>query len=51
MLQHNREHFTLLEFKMSISPLWLCVHTWIFHEVNISLGVFKQQTIKDVQQF
>ena len=42
---------SILKFKMCISPLYLCVHGDIFDEVNISLGVFKQQVIKDVQQF
>ena len=28
----------MLEIKMSISPLYLCVHGWIFHEVNILFG-------------
>ena len=36
---------------MSISTLYLCVHGLILHEVNMSLGVFKQQIINYVQQF
>jgi len=36
---------------MSISPLYVCVHGWIFHEVIILIGVLKQQIINDVQQF
>ena len=41
----------LLEFKMSISQLWLCVHKWIFPQVNILFSVIKQQIYNDVQQF
>ena len=36
---------------MSKSPFYLYIHGWIFDEVNISLGVFQQQIINDVQQF
>jgi len=36
---------------MCISPLYLCVHGDIIDEVNISVGVSKQQIIIDVQQF
>ena len=41
----------LLEFKISISQLWLCVHNWDFPQYNISFSVIKQQIINDVQQF
>ena len=36
---------------MSISKLFLAVHGWNFKQLNILLGVIKQQIIKDVQQF
>ena len=39
----------LLDFEMSISQLWLCVHNWDFPQVNISFSVVKQQIINDVQ--
>ena len=39
----------LLEFKMSIFSLYLCVHHLKVN--NISLDVFKQQIIYDAQQF
>ena len=55
IFKHNRaiEHNIqlLIEFQISISPLCLCVQGWICDEVNISLGVFKQQISNDVQQF
>ena len=41
----------LLEFKMSIYQLWLCVYNWDLPQVNISFSVVKQQIINDVQQF
>ena len=41
----------LLEFKMSISQIWLCEHNWDFPQVNISFNVIKPQIINDVQQF
>ena len=48
-IEHNIQY--LLEFKMSISQLWLCVHYWDFQQVNISFSVVKQQIINDLQQF
>ena len=48
-IEHNIKY--LLEFKMYISQPWLCVHNWIFPQVNILLSVIKQQIIYDVQQF
>ena len=48
-IEHNIQY--LLEFKMSISQLWLCVHNWDFPQVNISFCVVKQQIINNVQQF
>ena len=48
-IEHNIQY--LVEFKMSISQLWLCVHNWIFSQVNILFSVIKQQIINDVQQF
>ena len=47
--KHNKQYF--LNFKMSISQLCLCVHNWIFEQVNILFSVIKQKTIKHVQQF
>ena len=47
-IEHNIQY--LLEFKMSISQLCLCVHNWDFPQVNISFSVIKQQIINDVQQ-
>ena len=41
----------LLEFKLSITQLWLCVHNWDFPQVNLSFSVIKEQIINDVQQF
>ena len=41
----------LLQFKMSTSQLWLCVHSSNFQQVTISFSVIKQQIINDVQQF
>ena len=41
----------LLEFKMSISQIWLCVHNLDFPQINISINVIKQQIINDLQQF
>ena len=41
----------LLEFKMSISQLCLCVHNWDFPQNNVSFSVIKQQIFNDVQQF
>jgi len=40
-----------LEFKMSISKLWLCVHNWDFSQVIILFSVIKQQIINGVQKF
>ena len=48
-IEHNIQY--LLEFKMSISQLWLSVHNCIFPKVNISFSVIKQQIINNVQQF
>ena len=48
-IEHNIQY--LLEFKISISQLWLCVHNWDFKQVNISFSVIKQKIINDVQQF
>ena len=48
-IEHNIQY--LLEFKMSISQLLLCVHNGDFPQVNISFSVVKQQIINDVQQF
>ena len=48
-IEHNIQH--LLEFKMSICQLKLCVHNWDFPQVNISFNVNKEQIIKDIQQF
>ena len=48
-IEHNVQY--LLEFKMFISQLWLCVHNWDFPQVNISFSVIKKQIISDVQQF
>ena len=48
-IKHNIQY--LLEFKMYIYQLWLCVHNWDFPQVNISFSVFKEQIINDVQQF
>jgi len=48
-IEHNLQY--LLEFKMSISQLCLCVHNWDFRQVNISFSVVEQQIINDVQQF
>ena len=48
-IEHNIQY--LLEFKMSISQLWLYVHNWFFPLVKISFGVVKEQIINDVQQF
>ena len=48
-IEHNIQY--LLESKMSISQLWLCVHNWDFQQVNISFCVIKQKIINDVQQF
>ena len=49
VIEHNMQ--SMLKFKMCISPLYLCVNGWIYDEVNILLGVFKQQIIQYVQQF
>ena len=49
VIEHNIQY--LLEFKFSISQLWLCVHNWDFPQVNIWFSVVKQQIINDVQQF
>ena len=48
-MQHNIQQE--LEVKMSISSLYFCIHCWIFDDVNIILGVYKQQIVNDVQQF
>ena len=48
-IEHNIQY--LLEFKMSISKLWLCVLNWDLPRVNISFSVSKQQIINDVEQF
>ena len=48
-IEHNIQY--LLEVKMSISQLWLCVHNLGFPRVNISFSVIKQQIINDLQQF
>ena len=48
-IKHNTQY--LLEFKMTISQLWLCVHNWDFPQVNILYSVIKQHIINDVQQF
>ena len=48
-IEHNIQY--LLEFKMSVYQLWLCVHNWDFEQVNISFCVIKQKIINDVQQF
>ena len=48
-IEHNIQY--LLQFKMSISQLWLCVHNSIFPKVNILFSVSKQQIINDLQQF
>ena len=48
-IEHNLQY--LLEFKMSISQLWLYVHNIDFPQVNISFSVIKQQIINDVPQF
>jgi len=49
VIEHNIQY--LLEFEMFISQLWLCVHNWIFPQVNISFSIIKEQIINDVQQF
>jgi len=49
VIQHNIQY--LLEFKMSISQLSICVHSWDFPQVIVSFSVIKQQIINDVQQF
>jgi len=36
-IDHNIQY--LLEFKMSICQLWLCVHNWDFPQVNISFSI------------
>ena len=46
----NNIHY-FLDFKMSISNLWLCVHNLNFTQVNILFSVIKQQIINDIQQF
>jgi len=48
-IEHNIQYS--LEFKLSISQLWLCVHNWYSPHVNISFSVNKEQIINDVQQF
>ena len=48
-IEHNIQY--ILKFKMSIWQLWVCVHNWIFPEVNISFSAIKQQIINAVQQF
>jgi len=48
-IEHNIQN--LLEFKMSISQLWLCLQNWNFPQVNILFSVNKQQIINDVNQF
>ena len=45
-IEHNIQY--LLEFKMSISQLWVCVHNWDFPQVNITFSVVEQQIINDV---
>ena len=41
----------MLQFKMSISQLWLSENNSIFQQVIISFSVIKQQIINDVHQF
>jgi len=48
-IEHNMQF--LLQFKMAISQLWLCVHNSIFKQIIILFSVIKQQIISDVQQF
>ena len=48
-IKHNIQY--LLEFKMTISQLWLCVHNLDFPQVNISFSMIKQQIINDVKQY
>ena len=48
-IEHSIQY--LLEFKMSISQLWLCASNWDFPQVNISFSVIKQQIINNIQQF
>jgi len=45
-IQHNIQY--LLDFKISISTLWWCVHNWDFSQVIVSFSVIKQQIINDV---
>jgi len=47
-IEHNIDY--LLEFKMSMTQLWLCVHNWDFPQINISFSVIKQQIYNDEQQ-
>ena len=49
VIEHNIQY--LLEFKMSISQLWLFVLNWDLLQVNFLFSVIKQQIINDVQQF
>ena len=49
VIQHNIQD--LLEFKVSVSLLSICVHNWDFPQVIVSFSVIKQQIINDVQQF
>ena len=46
-IEHNIQY--LLELKMSIYQLLLCVYNGDFPQVNISFSVVKQQIINDVQ--
>ena len=48
-IEHNIQY--LLDFKMSVSKLWLYVHNWDFPQFNISFSVINEQIINDVQQF
>ena len=46
---YRTQYTAIIRFKMSISPLKLCVYGGIFHEVTISLHLFKQQINNYVQ--
>ena len=48
-IKHNIQY--LLELKMCVSQILVCVHNWDFPQVNIKFNVIKQQIINDVQQF
>ena len=48
-IEHNLQY--VVEFKISISQIWLCVHNLDSPQNNISFSVIKQQRINDVQQF